>query len=211
MRRFLLCLWLLIPVAAGAYHFGPGQDRMALDEASRLMASADAHATEAARLAATEGDLAATSSWARAESDYSEALALLPRDRLHERRSLSLERSKCRMFLSELPEATGDLQGLVDEMLADDDADQGLLSDARHTLGNANYYMTWLMRLEGRARNEWEPRIEASRQTFRLLAEQAQADGDETLRGAALEDLESAVRLARMDLTELQGLPLPSQ
>ena len=130
---------------------------------------------------------------------------------MHERRSLALERSKCRMFLSELPEATGDLQGLVDEMLEDDGADPALLSDARHTLANAQYYMTWLMRLEGRARDEWEPRIEASRQTFRLLAEQAQQRGDETLRGKALEDLESAVRLARMDLTELQGLPLPSQ
>jgi hypothetical protein len=211
MRRLLLCLWLTLPIGAGAYHYGPGQDRMALDEASRLMAEADAHARQAEALAVDQGDALARDAWRDAELAYAGALDLLPRDRVHERRSLTLERSKCRMFLSELPEAAGDLQGLVDEMVEDEASDGPLLADARHTLANAQYYMTWLMRLEGRARDEWEPRIEASRQTFRLLAEQAEVTGDEAARARSLEDLESAVRLARMDLTELQGLPLPSQ
>ncbi len=63
------------------------------------------------------------------------------------------------------------------------------------------------MRLEGAPREEWEPRIESARQTFKQLA----GDASGAARQEAQEDLESAIRLARMDLSELQGLPLPSQ
>ena len=35
--------------------------------------------------------------------------------------------------------------------------------------------------------------------------------GDDKLMKTSLEDLESSIRLARMDLSELQALPLPSQ
>ena len=38
-----------------------------------------------------------------------------------------------------------------------------------------------------------------------------ESDGDEALLRRGQEDLESAIRLARMNLSELQGLPLPSQ
>ena len=96
-------------------------------------------------------------------------------------------------------------------MQADGDANTRLLSDARHTLANSEYYLTWLMRLEGLGRDEWEPRIEAARQTFKLLSEEARTSGDDVACQKDREDLESAIRLARMDLTELQGLPLPSQ
>ena len=68
--------------------------------------------------------------------------------------------------------------------------------------------MTWLMRLEGQTREKWAPEITAALQTFRLLAQQGEDPEFISLRK---EDLESAVRLARMDIGELQGLPLPSQ
>jgi hypothetical protein len=67
------------------------------------------------------------------------------------------------------------------------------------------------MRLEGEPREVWEPEIEASRQTYRLLAEQALAADDTAAAEGNQEDLEAAIRLARMDLSELQALALPSQ
>ena len=70
--------------------------------------------------------------------------------------------------------------------------------------------MTWLMRLEGQAEEVWRPEIAAAEETYRLLAETTSAD-DAEARKRALEDLEASVKLARMDLGELQGLPLPSQ
>jgi hypothetical protein len=67
------------------------------------------------------------------------------------------------------------------------------------------------MRLEGSPREDWEPEIEAARQNFSLLAEQSVEQGDSNAAKRHEEDLESSIRLARMDLPELQGVPLPSQ
>jgi hypothetical protein len=71
-------------------------------------------------------------------------------------------------------------------------------------LAGAKYYMTWLMRLEGLPQEDWEPEIESARQHFRLLAEKGTPDQERYQ-----QKLESAIRLARMDLTELQGQALP--
>ena len=65
------------------------------------------------------------------------------------------------------------------------------------------------MRLEGASTDEWTVQAENARQHFRLLAEEKL----KTDAGAAKphqEDLEATIRLARMDLSELQGLPLPT-
>jgi len=115
------------------------------------------------------------------------------------------------MFVSQLPEACHDLAALVDEIAGDPAPDAKLLDGARTALANAQYYTTWLMRLEGASRDEWEPQIEAARQNYKLIAEKADSAGDPKLAAATREDLESAIRLARMDLADLQGLPLPSQ
>src|SRR5262249_56040228 len=100
------------------------------------------------------------------------------------------------------------LASLLAELQKDPVPDGALLADARRTLASSEYYMTWLLRLEGAVRDEWEPRIERARQLYKSLAQ------DESIGppapAALAADLQSAVRLARMDLGELQGLPLPS-
>ena len=115
------------------------------------------------------------------------------------------------MLAHQLPDAHGELRNLVDEMTADAGADPKLLADARSAQANSQYYTTWLMRLEGAGRDEWEPEVESARQTYRLLAEQAEKAGDTAAAAKHREDLEAAVRLARMELSELQGLNLPKQ
>lgn len=197
MRTLVLVGWLMVPVGVLAYHYGPGQERMRLDDVAGLLRAAD-------RQAADED-------WAAAAQTYGEALRLLPADRVPESRRIRLERAKAQMLARQLPEAHADLKTLVDELKQDGKSDPQLLAEARSTLANSQYYLTWLMRLEGEPREAWEPEVEAARQTYRLLAEQAEAGGDTTLAGKHQQDLESAVRLARMDLGELQGLPLPSQ
>src|SRR5262245_49704951 len=211
MRKAALFAWVLLPVAAGAYHFGPGQDLVRVDRAAEAAKRADQSARAARETAAKEGDLAARPRWAEAEEAYSEAIALLPADEVAESRALRLERAKAQMFVSKLPEARRELEGLVRELAEDTGSDRQVLNGARDALANAQYYTTWLMRLEGAPREEWEPVIEASRQEYKLLAEESATCGDEKLAAASRENLESAIRLARMDLTELQGLPLPSQ
>ena len=196
MRTLLLAGWLLLPVGFGIWHFGPGQDRLQLDSVAGLLKQA--------------GHAAAAGEHAEAVELYDEALRLLPAGKEKQARRIRLERAKSQMLARQLPAAHDDLKALCDE-IQNDPTDARLLAEARSALAQSQYYMTWLMRLEGQPRDLWEPEIEASRQTYRLLAEQADQAGDSALAKKNREDLESAVRLARLDLGELQGLPLPSQ
>ncbi|MBN9519519.1 hypothetical protein J0H58_13520 [bacterium] len=198
VRILLLTGWLLVGSAAAVAHwFGPGVDGRKLDLVAK-------HVRAAQTAVATEDYTAAV-------EEYAAALKDLPEGRTADAQRIRLERAKAQMLAQQLPEAHGDLRTLVDEIGADAGADAKLLADARSTLANAQYYTTWLMRLEGLGRDEWEPEIEAARQTYRLLAEDADRRGDAAAATKHREDLESAVRLARMELSELQGLNLPKQ
>lgn len=197
MNKGLLAFWLVLPLGAWAYHEGPGQDGLTLDKVDLLVREAHTFA-EAER-------------WTDAVEKYDEALVELPSDLVEESWRIRLERDKARMLSAKLPAAHRDLQDLVGEMLEDGTADPDLFDETRAALASSQYYLTWLMRLEGLPREEWEPEIEAARQTYRLLAERAQESGNDEQKAQRLEDLESAIRLARMELTELQGLPLPNQ
>lgn len=197
MRRYVLTLWLLLPIGGWAFHEGPGQELVTLDEADAVLRDADA--------------LAASEDWAAAVTRYEDALKLLPVDRVAEARRVRLELNKARMHAAGLPQAHADLRALVDEMELDAVADPDVRAGARTALASAQYYMTWLLRLEGMPREKWEPEIEASRQNYRLLAERAAAAGRTAEAEQHRADLESAVRLARIEIKDLQGLPLPSQ
>ena len=196
MRQVLIVVWLMLQLFGAAYHFGPGQRRLALDEATGLAAEADR--------------LAAAGQWQQAFEKYNQALSRLPEGQQELERRIRLARAKVQMMISQLPAAHDALQVLVDELAGEQGAagpDSKLLAEAREALAHAKFYMTWLMRLEGVPRERWEPMIESSRELLRLLAERATGPD----RKRHLEDLEAAVRLARMDLAELQALPLPSQ
>jgi hypothetical protein len=198
LRVLLLTGWLLVGSAAAVAHwFGPGVDGRKLD----LVAT---HVRAAEEAVADEDYMSAV-------EQYAAALKELPEGRSAEARRIRLERAKAQMLARQLPDAHGDLRTLVDELSADPAADAKVLADARSALANAQYYTTWLMRLEGLGRDEWEPEVEAARQTYRLLAEGADQRGDAAAATKHREDLESAVRLARMELSELQGLNLPKQ
>ncbi len=196
MRIAILTVWLLLPVAGVAYHYGPGQQQLVLDDVSTILAQAD--------------HLVAQEDWTAAIEKYDEALSQLPKERPADIWRVRLEKSKAQMFASQLPLAHQDLKQLVDE-IANSKEHPELLDEARGTLANSQYYMTWLMRLEGVSREEWEPEVESARELYRLLAERAEEAGDQTAAKKNQEDLESTIRLARMDLKDLQGLPIPSQ
>ena len=66
------------------------------------------------------------------------------------------------------------------------------------------------MRLELAEKKEWKEPLEKARQNFRLLAEQT-AKTDAKASGDHQKNLEAVVRLARMDLSEVQALPLPKK
>lgn len=197
MRGAFLCLWLLVPAVVAAYHYGPGQDRLRLDDAAGYLSRAEG------QVAAKQYDEACAS--------FDAALASIPTSEVESIRRVRLERAKALMLASRLPEAYDELFSLEAELSADDGASPALLADTQNSMAGAQYYMTWLMRLEGRSRDDWEPVIEGARQRYRLLAEEAELLGNQKQAQQHSEDLEAAIRLARLDLAELQALPIPSQ
>lgn len=197
MRILLVVLWLLIPVGAFAYHLGPGQGEMKRDQVSQILQEADGFVQ--------------AEQWALAAPLFKQAIELLPENEVVAQRRARLELAKCQVNDRGLSEATESLKVLVKELMDDETAGPELLADARTALANSQYYITWLMRLEGRPQEDWQPEIDSSQQIYRLLAEQADDDGDLELISIRKSDLESSVQLARMDIGDLQGLPLPSQ
>ncbi|WP_182864948.1 hypothetical protein [Stieleria mannarensis] len=199
MRIFLILCWLTLPLLAWAYHVGPGQQQLAIDRAASQVRQAST--------AAESGD------HATATLHYAEALAYLPEDQVGDRYRLRLAHARSQMLAKQLPESHVALQSLMDEVeqAPPEQVDPSLVSQTRDALAHAEYYMTWLLRLEGKPAEEWEPEIESARQHYRKLAEDAKKAGDQQSLETHQHDLESAIRLARMDLAQLQALKLPSQ
>lgn len=198
MRKTLLGVWLLLPaLAAVVFWYGPGRTWKELEDVSALIREADAHASRG--------------EWAEAAEGYDLALQRLPAEKVDPIRRVRLAKSRARMFVGQLPQAAEDLDELLIEVTRDPKADPGLVEETRSAFANAQFYMTWLLRLYGLPESEWKPHIEAARQNYRLLAEGAEGRREPSIAQRMKEDLDSSIRLARMNLSDLQALPLPSQ
>jgi hypothetical protein len=197
MRILLIVGWLFAGLGGAIYHFGPGQNNLEIDRIADLLDEAHQSVRD--------------ENWKQAVQQFDQVLADLPDDRRFEMRQIELEKCKAQMMAAELPTAREALAELLADARNDPNADPRFVADVQSTLANSQYYMTWLMRLEGMPEADWMPEIEAARQHYTQLSIDARACGDTAMAAEACEDLESAIRLARMDLGELQGLPLPSQ
>lgn len=199
MRTLFLTGWLVLPIGAWAFHEGPGQDLVALEDTDAVLVAAH--------------DAAAGGKWKQAVQRYEEAIKLMPASladgpgRILQDRA-RLELNKARMQASQLPTAREDLEVMMEHFEQEKDADPELVAATRQQLARAQFYTTWLMRLEGVPREEWEPEIDAARQNYRLLAERSEDAG---VLAAHQKDLEAAIRLSRIEIEDLQGLPLPSE
>ena len=193
-KNLLIFLWALAPVALLAFHFGPGQVGLAREEAkTSIQAALDFEAGE---------------QWQQAIDSYNDALAALPDSETTKRHQLQLARANARIYVGELPEAMLAMEHLLNETAKSSDSE--LESKVRSSLASAQYYTGWLMRLELAEKKEWKEPLEKARQNFRLLAEQT-AKTDATASEDHQKNLEAVVRLARMDLSEVQALPLPKK
>ena len=197
MRIVLIIAWLFVGLAGVIYHYGPGQRNLKLDAVDRYLASARQNVNE--------------QNWIQANEDIDYAMAELPEGYDGRMQELRLEKAKIQMMNKELPAARRALEELFRELDNDPNSNGNLKALTRSALANSQYYITWLMRLEGLPKTEWEPVIESARQHYRYLAENPNEYDVPLLADQSKDDVESAIRLARMDLAELQGLPLPAQ
>lgn len=195
MKKILTIACLILPIVVLAFHYGPGREGRARDLAAATLEKA--RAAERAE------------QWTAAVDTYQEALNALPKDDVAAQWKIRLAKANARVFTGQLPEAMQDMQSLLADVQKAN-GDKALVADVRQSLATAQYYAGWLMRLEGASREEWTVEVDQSRQNFRLLAEEAR-NADSSRVDEHEKNLESVIRLARMDLAELQGLPLPKQ
>ena len=195
MRKLFIFIWLLIPLGAAAYHFGPGQESLKFDQAYQYVNLAEKHLRD--------------KEFAEAVVDFDKAISSLPNGDISIAKKLRLEKAKAQMQCSQLPEAYKNLESMLSEL--NENTEPKIRAEIKSTLANAQYYITWLMRLEGHPREVWEPVIESSRQNYYAAAEFTKSEGNQKTTDELLQNLEASIKLARMDLDELQGLPLPNQ
>lgn len=193
MRKILLFGWLMLLPIGGVYHLMAGPKHREVDAIGDTL-------TQARELVKQE-------KWPESLPKFQEALEQIPTEMVREQQRVRLEYAQAKMNAAKLPEAHAELKSLLDELLEDEKSDSSLERSVRESLANSQFYMTWLMRLEGLPAEKWEPEIESARQNYRMLAETAV--GKDTKQQK--ENVEAAIRLARMDLGDLQGLPLPNQ
>lgn len=197
MKVLLFTFWCLIPLALAAFHYGPGHEKLLLDDTADFLKSAKDHAR--------------TEDWPKAVEAYEKALSALPKERLSDSWPIRLELARARMESGGLPQAREELGALVREVDADPQADPKLRDGALAALASSRFYMTYLMKLEGLPDYEWEPEIDAARQEQKLLLQRATAAGDKAAAGLYADDLEASIRLERMDPAELYGQAIPKK
>jgi hypothetical protein len=196
MKRWLLLLWLLLPLPLIVWHYGPGQAWLARDRACSLLGRAQAAESQ--------------KKWGEAEGLYREAAGHVGNSdaRLKTQLDVALVRARYRQG-----GAVEALDG-IDHILADPAFPQqpaALQQEARELAGRIHYHAAWVMRLEGARRDLWMEEAEMARQNFRLLTEASQAAAQTNYSLLQHTNLESAVRLERMSLTELMARPLPEE
>jgi hypothetical protein len=192
-RKIIILLWCAVPLLAIAWHYGPGQTALARDHAASHLNSARA--------------FAAQEDYEQSLQNFAATLADLPAE--------DPARAPIELEQAVVTAASGDLLLGIEQMsdLLKRLADQGqgnetLARATRSELGEAHYHAAWLMRLEGASTDEWTAEADAARQHFRLLTETASDASDEEM---SAKNLESVIRLQRLDLNELMGLPLPKK
>lgn len=197
MKKSLLLFWLTLPVLGGVYHLVAGEFHLQMDHVGGYL--------RAGRSAAEKQE------WHRAAREFGKALELVPDNADQLRRDIRLQLAQAKIHSAGLPDANEDLKKLLAEVTATEaqPVDSAVQSQIRQTLAESQYYLAWLMRLEGVSKEEWLPELESARQNYRLLAEQAQAAGDARGQRLQQENLEASIRLEQMAIDDLQGLPIP--
>lgn len=196
MKRYGLLLWILIPLPVLVWHFGAGQEWMARDRAHTYLNEARAAEEKKA--------------WGEAETLYKAAADQLKAGEpaLKTQLDVALARTRYRQG------GAVDSIDLIDRVVSSKEfpgLPEGVQREARELAGRIHYYAAWVMRLEGAQRDLWMEEAELSRQNFRLLAEETHSVGQTNYSMLQQTNLETAIRLQRMSLTELMGRPLPEE
>ena len=196
MKKYLVLLWLLLPLPVVVMHFGGGQQWLARDKAHACIVQAQT--------------LESQKNWQAADRLYRDAARHVGTAEPDLKLRLDLAQVRTRYQQGEAVTA----MDLMDKVVNDPGFSSmpvGFRRESRELAGRIHYYAGWVMRLEGARRELWMEEAELSRQNFRLLAEQSASEGNSDYSLTQQTNLESAVLLQRMSLYELMAKPLPKE
>lgn len=186
LQKWLILVWLLIPVALVSYHFGPGQRELAWRDAAAYRAEAVKHEQN--------------QHWEQAIAAYGQAVSAVPvtSDNASAatlaRDQLRLAQLRAAFQLGKLDDTLTDTRQFVEHVEVTHGAESQLAYDARDFLGRVHYQAMIALRLESAAKQVWMKHWELSRQNFRFLAEHSLANRNELDR----QNLEVVIKSANL-------------
>lgn len=186
VKKWLILLWLLVPVALLSYHFGPGQRELAWREAAALRAEAAKHEQN--------------QQWEQAIAAYGQAVSAVPtfsddaNAATLARDQLRLAQLRAAFQLGKLDDTLTDTRQFVEHVESIHGAQSQLAFDARDFLGRVHYQAMIALRLESAEKQVWMKHWELSRQNFRFLAEHSLANRNDLDR----QNLEVVIKSANL-------------
>lgn len=195
LKKWCVLAWLLVPIALVSYHFGPGQQALAWEEArdhrqAALEAEANGHWEQA--IAAYGKAMQAVAASASGDS-----AAQLAHDQLR------LAQLRAVFQLGKLEETVADTRAFIDYVAERHGRESQLLFDARDFLGRVHFQSMVALRLEAAEKSVWMQQWELSRQNFRYLAEHS-GPGRNALDRM---NLEAVIKSADLPVTALAPPP----
>jgi len=160
IRKTLILLWMLFPVAVAAYHFNYGSKQVLRQQAYQRLG-------EIQRL-----ERQAQPDWPKIVEQYAALSEELPPDEdpvvlCHVRLAVC----KARLEMLDLEPAIAELTRLLQETASVYGENARITRGVREQLGKAHYYATWVLKTNGAPETQWRPFAERARQLFRYLAE----------------------------------------
>lgn len=186
LQKWLILVWLLIPVTLVSYHFGPGQRELAWREAAAFRAEAARHEQN--------------QHWEQAIAAYGQAVSAVPitSDNASAatvaRDQLRLAQLRAAFQLGKLDDTLTDTRQFVEHVEVTHGAQSQLAYDARDFLGRVHYQAMIALRLESAEKQVWMKHWELSRQNFRFLAEHSLANRN----GLDRQNLEIVIKSANL-------------
>jgi len=177
IKKWLVLVWLLIPVGLLSYHFGPGREALAWQEAAAVRqrakaAEADGYWEEAAK---AYGEALAAVPATDTAAPSGAALEIDPSDTELARDQLRLAQIRASFQLGNLVETLSDLDQFVKHVETTHGLAAPVTLDARDMLGRVHYQAMIALRLESAEKQVWMKHWELARQNFRFLAEHSPA------------------------------------
>jgi hypothetical protein len=221
MKKHLILIWLLCPIAFLYFHFTLGVRCNFENEVNQKLQACEEYETQ--------------NRWDEAIKKYDDVLLLISNFIQDEKKKseekkktvftenekeisrakrleiqVMLARAKALTNAKQISESAnilGDILSYFNSKGVDD----SLTDEVRNNLAICQYYIAWHMRLEGMLRSDWFPELESSRQIFKYLAEKKRDSEDSELSLDFQKNLEAVIRMERMDLPTLRKMKLPKK